>query len=58
MSTRKYLSRYEKVKKKRKTDKFLQSQVGAIEKHMLEQIDFNSLIIDFLSKNAYRINLQ
>ena len=30
----------------------------SIEKHMLEQIDFNSLIIDFLSKNAYRINLQ
>ena len=29
-----------------------------IEKHMLEQIDFNSLIIDFLSKNACRINLQ
>ena len=30
----------------------------SIEKHMLEQIDFNSLIIDFLSKNACRINLQ
>ena len=30
----------------------------SIEKHMLEQIDFNSLIIDFLSKNAYKINLQ
>ena len=29
----------------------------SIEKHMLEQIDFNSLIIDFLSKNACRINL-
>ena len=30
----------------------------SIEKHMLEQIDFNNLIIDFLSKNACRINLQ
>ena len=30
----------------------------SIEKHMLEQIDFNSLIIDFLSKNACKINLQ
>ena len=30
----------------------------SIEKHMLEQIDFNSLIINFLSKNAYIINLQ
>ena len=30
----------------------------SIEKHILEQIDFNSLIIDFLSKNACRINLQ
>ena len=30
----------------------------SIEKHMLEQINFNSLIIDFLSKNACRINLQ
>ena len=30
----------------------------SIEKHMLEQIDFNSLIVDFLSKNACRINLQ
>ena len=29
----------------------------SIEKYMLEQIDFNSLIIDFLSKNACRINL-
>ena len=30
----------------------------SIEKHMPEQIDFNSLIIDFLSKKACRINLQ
>ena len=30
----------------------------SIEKHILEQIDFNSLIIDFLSKNTCRINLQ
>ena len=30
----------------------------SIEKHMIEQIDFNSLIIDFLSKNVCRINLQ
>ena len=73
MSTRKYLSGYEKRKKKRKIEEFLQSQVGAMdkflsntsnvdkeiyEKHMLEQIDFNSLIIDFLSKSACRINLQ
>ena len=29
----------------------------SIEKHMLAQIDFNSLIIDFLFKNACRINL-
>ena len=29
MSTRKYLSGYEKRKKKRKTEEFLQSQVGA-----------------------------
>ena len=30
MSIRKYLSGYEKRKKKRKTEEFLQSQVGAI----------------------------
>ena len=29
-----------------------------IEKHMLEQIDYNSLIIDFLSKNARKVNLK
>ena len=31
----------------------------SIEKHMLEQIDCNSLITDFfLSKNAKRVNLK
>ena len=34
MSTRKYLSRYEKRKKKRKTEEFLQSQVGAMDKFL------------------------
>ena len=32
MSNRKYLSGYEKRKKKRKTEEFLQSQVGAMNK--------------------------
>ena len=34
MSTRKYLFVYEKRKKKRKTEKFLQSQVGAMDKFL------------------------
>ena len=34
MSTRKYLSEYEKRKNKRKTEEFLQSQVGAMDKFL------------------------
>ena len=34
MSTRKYLSGYEKRKKKRKIEKFLQSQVRAMDKFL------------------------
>ena len=34
MSTRKYLSGYEKRKNKRKTEKFLQSQVGDMDKFL------------------------
>ena len=34
MSTIKYLSGYEKIKKKRKTEEFLQSQVGAMDKFL------------------------
>ena len=34
MSTKKYLSGYEKRKKKRKTEEFLQSQVGAMNKFL------------------------
>ena len=34
MSTRKYLSVYEKRKKKRKTGEFLQSQVGSMDKFL------------------------
>ena len=34
MSTRKYLSEYEKRNKKRKTEEFLQSQVGAMNKFL------------------------
>ena len=34
MSTRKYLSEYEKRKKKRKIEEFLQSQVGAMDKFL------------------------
>ena len=34
MSTRKYLFGYEKRKKKRKTEEFLQSQVGAMDKFL------------------------
>ena len=34
MSTRKYLSGYEKRKKKRKTEEFLQSQVEAMDKFL------------------------
>ena len=34
MSTRKYLSGYEKRKKKRKTEEFLQSQVGPMDKFL------------------------
>ena len=30
----------------------------SIERYMLEQIDCNSLIVDFLFKNARRVNLK
>ena len=41
MSTRKYLSRYEKRNRKRKTEEFLQSQVGAMDKFLSNTSNVN-----------------
>lgn len=40
------------------SQKNLNELTVSVKKHMLKHIDFNSLIVDFLSKNTYRINLQ
>ena len=53
---KKFLKSY--IRSTMSQERFNGLAILSIEKHMLEQIDFNSLIIDFLSKNICRINLQ
>ena len=53
MSTRKYLSGYEKRKKKRKTEEFLQSQVGAMDKFLSNTSNVDKEIYEKVQDEKY-----
>ena len=53
MSTIKYLSEYEKRNKKRKTEEFLQSQVGAMDKFLRNTSNVNKEIYEKVQDEKY-----
>ena len=53
MSTRKYLSGYEKRKKKIKTEEFLQSQVGAMDKFLSNTSNVDKEIYEKVQDEKY-----
>ena len=62
MSTRKYASRYEKLKKRKKEKKLIESQkrlsglaILSIENEMLEELENKNLISQFASQNVRKI---
>ena len=53
MSTRKYLSGYEKINKKIKTEEFLQSQVGAMDKFLSNTSNVDNKIYEKVQDEKY-----
>ena len=53
MFTIKYLSGYEKIKKKRKTEEFLQSQMGAMDKFLSNTSNVDKEIYENVQDKKY-----